>query len=575
LLDVHEEMGIVLQEVVGRRVGRYFLPAFSGVALSKNEFRWSPRIRRADGLVRMVPGLGTRAVDRLGDDYPILVAPGQPGLRVNVTPDEIARYSPRWIDVINLETGTLETVEARKLLSEYGAEYPMIHEIVSIAEENRIRRPMGLEPDFERDDLVVTFDGLIGETSFMKRIQMVLQLLQERIGKPVDVEFASDGSDLYLVQCRAQSQSGEYAPSPIPRNLPRNTVVFSASRGISNGRVLDITHIVYVDPDRYAELGESRDLRDVGRAVGKLNKILPKRQYVLMGPGRWGSRGDIRLGVPVTYADISNTAVLMEIARQKGNYVPELSFGTHFFQDLVEAEIRYIPIYADDEGCNLNETFLRRARNMLPDMVPEFARLGDTLRVIDVTQEREGMVLRILMNAELEEAVGIFDVPRSSGTEASPQAEVILEPPAEAHWRWRLGMAERLAAEMDAARFGVKSLYVIGSVKNATAGPGSDIDLLVHVEEDERKRGELALWLDGWSRSLAEMNYLRTGYRTNGLLDIHYVTDKEIETKSSFAAKIGAVTDSARPLRLGDRREPVPSTESSRQSSSPDTVDSD
>ena len=94
LLDLHEEMGIMIQEVVGSRVGPYFLPSFAGVAFSNNEFRWSPRIKREDGLVRMVPGLGTRAVDRVGDDYPILVAPGQPGLRVNVTQEEIAPLRP-------------------------------------------------------------------------------------------------------------------------------------------------------------------------------------------------------------------------------------------------------------------------------------------------------------------------------------------------------------------------------------------------------------------------------------------------------------------------------------------------
>jgi pyruvate,water dikinase len=81
LLDFSEEMGIMIQGVVGTRVGDYFMPAFAGVAFSRNEFRWSPRIAREDGLIRMVPGLGTRAVDRVSDDYPVLVAPRQPGLR--------------------------------------------------------------------------------------------------------------------------------------------------------------------------------------------------------------------------------------------------------------------------------------------------------------------------------------------------------------------------------------------------------------------------------------------------------------------------------------------------------------
>jgi hypothetical protein len=551
LINVHEEMGIMIQEVVGHRIGRYYLPSFSGVALSNNEFRWSPRIRRHDGLLRMVPGLGTRAVDRVGDDYPVLVAPGQPGLRVNVTPDEVARYSPRWMDVIDLATNKLVTVAVDAFLKECGADLPGVREMVSIAEEGRIRKPVGLEPDFERDQLVVTFQGLMGtSSSFLEQMSAALQCLSEKLGKPVDLEFASDGESQYLLQCRAQSRSEDYAPAPIPRNLPREMVLFSAHRNISNGRVPDITHVVYIDPDRYAELEDARSLREVGKVVGRLNGLLPKRQFVLMGPGRWGSRGDIRLGVPVTYADVSNAAVLMEIARQKGNYVPELSFGTHFFQDMVESEIRYIPIYPDREPNVLDEAFLRRARNMLPEVLPEASGLDGVVRVIDVASEKQGNVLRVLMNADLDEAAGIFDAPRKAGSEVSAGADAMVEPPAEAHWRWRLRMVERIGAELEAERFGVESLYVIGSVKNATAGPGSDIDLLIHDAGDERARRELSLWLEGWSKALAEVNFLRTGYKSEGLLDVHWVTDEDIRNRTSFASKIGAVTDPAREVPL-------------------------
>jgi hypothetical protein len=553
LLDVHEEMGIMIQEVVGQRIGDYFLPAFSGVALSHNEFRWSARIRRSDGLLRLVPGLGTRAVDRVGDDYPVLLAPGQPGLRVNVTPDEIVKYSPRWIDVINLETNSFETVQLQTLMHSCGDDYPGVRQLVSVVEEQRIRKPVGLEPDFETDDVVVTFEGLITDTPFVKQMQAILQLLREKLDRPVDVEFAFDGSDLYLLQCRSQSHSEEFAPASIPRNLPRDVLLFAANRSISNGRVPDITHIVYVDPDRYAELERLQDLHDVGKVVGRLNKLLPKRQFVLIGPGRWGSRGDIKLGVHVTYADISNTAVLMEVARKKGSYVPELSFGTHFFQDLVESDIRYIPLYPDEAEGFLDEIFLRRAPNLMPELVPELGHLADVVRVIEVAGQGDPRVLRVLMNAELDEAVGIFAVPRAALAEAPVPGDTLVAPPIEAHWRWRLRMVERIAADLDADQFGVEALYLFGSVKNATAGPNSDVDLLVHDGGADRKRKQLGLWVAGWSRSLAEMNYLRTGYTSEGLLDVHFVTDEDIEKRTSFAAKIDAVTDAARPLPLARR----------------------
>ena len=127
-----------------------------------------------------------------------------------------------------------------------------------------------------------------------------------------------------------------------------------------------------------------------------------------MGPGRWGSRGDIKLGVNVTYSDINNTAVLIEVARKKGDYVPDLSFGTHFFQDLVEANIRYLPLYPDDAGIVFDEQFLDRSHNILPDILPEFAWLSDTVRVIDVPGSTDGMVLKVLLNADLAEAMGLL-----------------------------------------------------------------------------------------------------------------------------------------------------------------------
>ena len=169
--------------------------------------------------------------------------------------------------------------------------------------------------------------------------------MNETLKSPVDIEFAHDGEDFYILQCRPQSFIMDSVAMPIPQDIPEKDIIFSADKYISNGVVPDITHIVYVDPEKYVELKDLNQMKEVGRAIGRLNKVLPKRCFILMGPGRWGSRGDIKLGVPVSYSDINNTAVLIEIARKKGNYLPDLSFGTHFFQDLVESAIRYLPLY--------------------------------------------------------------------------------------------------------------------------------------------------------------------------------------------------------------------------------------
>ncbi len=552
LLDYYEEMGIMIQEVVGVRVGDYFLPAFAGVAFSNNEFRWSPRIQRNDGLVRLVPGLGTRAVDRVSDDYPILLAPGQPNLRVNVTVEEQIRYSPKKIDVINLRTNSFETVVFTDFLRRAGSAYPRFSEILSIFDGDHIRSLVGRLVDFRPEDALVTFEGLFSQSSFVKQVATMLAVLQEEIGSPIDFEFASDGQDIYLLQCRPQSNSSATSEARIPKDIAPNRIIFTARKYISNGQVPDITHIVYVDPQRYAELGERAALLAVGRAVGKLNKLLPKRQFILMGPGRWGSRGDIKLGVSVTYSDISNTAALIEIARKQGNYVPDLSFGTHFFQDLVEASIRYIPLYPDDPGIVFNEHFLRRSPSILGDILPEFANLSECIRVIDVPQTAAGSVLQILMNARLEQAIGLLSKPRSFAVTDSADITPV-ESTGDTAWRWRVRMVEELAKTIDVDALGVKGMYLFGSTKNATAGPRSDINLIVHFSGTDEQRRLLETWLTGWSLCLDEVNYLRTGYKRGGLLDAHIITDEEYVSRAGYAAKIGATSNAARPLRLGKR----------------------
>jgi len=549
LLDFHEEMGIMIQEVVGERVGDYYFPAFAGVAFSNNEFRWSSRIKREDGLARVVPGLGTRAVDRLSDDYPVLMSPGVPNLRVNVTAQETIRYSPKRIDVINLKTCTFETKEIAALFKECGREYPGISKIVSVYQDDRLSSPSAIGLDFSKQELFVTFEGLIARTPFVRQLQTILKTLQEKMNTPVDIEFAADGTNLYLLQCRPQSSTAGNVASPIPKDIAQDRVVFSANRYISNGRLPDITHVVYVDPDRYSQLEDVAEMVEIGRAVGRLNSLLPKRQFVLMGPGRWGSRGDIRLGVPVTYSDFNNTAALIEIARKKGNYVPELSFGTHFFQDLVESSIRYIPLYPDDPGIAFNERFLLSSRNYLADILPDCASLAETIHVIDVPHATGGKVLRVVMNADLGEALGYLAAPASPSDDATEWREPS-EAATEDHWHWRLRMAERMASQLDGTRFGVKAVYVFGSTKNATASPGSDIDILIHFQGSEQQKQQLMVWLEGWSLCLAALNYSRTGYESVGLLDCHLLTDEDIAQKTSYAVKIGAVTDAARPLPL-------------------------
>jgi len=552
LLDYSEQMGVMIQEVVGRRVGPYFFPLYAGVGFSSNDFLWSPRLRREDGLLRMVMGLGTRAVDRVGDDFPVLISPGQPKLRVNHVPQELLKYSPQMMDVLDMENNMFTTISIPELVREYGSAIPFLNHAVSILRYDYITEYNKFSADSANDNIIVTFDGLINKTPVISQLKVIMSLLSEKLGYPVDIEFASDGQYLYILQCRPQSRSKDSLPAAIPAEIPSKNIVFTANKHISNGKVTGIKTVVYVDPDEYGRLEDHQDLLRVGKAIGELNRILYRKSFILMGPGRWGSRGDIKLGVRVTYSDISNTAMLIEIAKKKSKHQPELSFGTHFFQDLVEANIKYLPLYPEDNGVVFQSSFFHGNTNALAATLPEYADLSNVIKVINISENYFKKELVVLMNADLGKAVAYLDQPhkidRNQQIKFSEEHE---SGRADGDgWKWRHYMAEKIAAMIDMEAYSVKGIYLFGSTSSGTARLNSDIDLLIHFDGTEEQKQKLSTWLEGWSLALSEMNYLKTGYSSNGLLDVHFVTDRDIENKTSYAMKINSPYDPATVLRL-------------------------
>jgi pyruvate,water dikinase len=271
-----------------------------------------------------------------------------------------------------------------------------------------------------------------------------------------------------------------------------------------------------------------------------------------MGPGRWGSRGDIKLGVPVAYADINNTAMLIEVAQKESKYEPELSFGTHFFQDLVEENIKYLPLYPEDKDVIFSQSFFKGSRNTLPDILPKYAYLSKVVKVIKVQDIFFDKELVVLMNGDLQKAIAYLEHPANLGSNLS--ADYMFSKEMDDYnnegWKWRHYMAEQIASQIDMDAFSIKGIYLFGSTNNCTARLNSDIDLLIHFNGTDEQKESLDRWLLGWSLALSEINYLKTGYKSNGLLDVHYITDKDIEEKTSYAVKINSVMDPAYPLKV-------------------------
>jgi len=329
---------------------------------------------------------------------------GMPTLRPEVKSEDVWRYSQREVDVLNLRENRFETLPLTDLLEE-GSEFPGLDQVVSVMEHGFIRRPTGTHIFEDPADLVVTFDRFTHDSAFPSFLRWILKQLEAAYGCPVDIEFAHDGQDFYLLQCRPQVVREAEEEVHVPADVDPGHRIFSACRDIDNGSVHGIEYVVLIDPRDYNRLESSERRLGVARVVRLLNERLQERSFILMGPGRWGTR-DLRMGVHVGYADINYSRMLIEIARPVGGFVPEVSFGSHFFQDLVESRIRYLALYPEEEGNLFNEQFLHGSRNDLSRLVPSEASYEDVARVIDVADASGGLLLNVDMDGENQEALG-------------------------------------------------------------------------------------------------------------------------------------------------------------------------
>jgi hypothetical protein len=403
LLDYDERMAILLQVVQGQSYHRYFFPALAGVALGRAPIVWNPRLRRDEGFVRLVNGLGTRAVNRVADDYPRLITLSHPTLRPETSSQAIQHYSQHNIDLIDLEANEFVTRSLREVLR---ADYEPLRWIASIHEDDTLLPLISMGRNVTPDRLVLTFDNLLQRTDFVPRLKEVLRILNQRYNAPVEMEFAATltptggrpNITLHLLQCRPQSSLREAQVRPIPIDLAASDRLFISSRMVPQGQVSDIEYIFFVKPQAYSILPAERRY-ELARIIGRLNKNLEGHKFIMVGPGRWGS-ANIDLGVPVSYADIYNSSALIELAYSQKGITPEPSYGTHFFQDLVESQIYPLAIYPDLPGDLLNEEFFNKARNLLGVLLPEAADYADGLKVIQVGQERPDASLEISMDGE-------------------------------------------------------------------------------------------------------------------------------------------------------------------------------
>jgi pyruvate, water dikinase len=403
-----EQMAILVQRVSGMPYRDNFFPPLAGVAFSHNLYAWTDRIDREKGMIRLVFGLGTRAVNRVGDDYPRMIAVSHPQLRPE-SGTRIAKYSQWEVDVIDLKENQFSTKAVTDVLE--NRDYPNFHLFVSLLSDGFVYDPAIGRMENTNQRFVLTFNNFINRTNFVKIIGQMLTTLTKAYGHPLDTEFTAtlDGEDrvrINLLQCRPMRIPGSFDTVSIPDDIPREKILFKARRTISGGVISKIRYLLYIDPRRYAAI-ESADIKkSLGRVVGQINEhpLIAQEKILMMGPGRWGS-SNIDLGVNVTYADINNTSVLVELAREEAGHVPEVSYGTHFFLDLVEAQIIYLPVYPNDPESDFNTAFFEKLPNGLTELLPGAAKFENLVHIIDLPAATNGLYAKVAADPHSQKSI--------------------------------------------------------------------------------------------------------------------------------------------------------------------------
>jgi hypothetical protein len=402
-----EQMALLVQRVSGSYRGHYYFPDLAGVGLSYNTFVWQKGMDPKAGLLRIVFGLGTRAVNRVENDYPRIVALDAPLTKPYNKPEDMKRFSQNEVDLLNLQKNEFETVPANDLLAHTD---PVLLNLIAVRDAAAVEyfKSLGRE---SKDAWILTFDELLQGTSFAKTMAAMLKKLEQVYRYPVDIEFTANTDNdgklrINLLQCRPFQTKGHYSRLQLPEKISKNKILIQQEANFMGGSIYQaISRIIYIDPKGYAKLSIS-EKHEVARLTGKLNKQIGNRDKmptILLGPGRWGTTTPA-MGVPVTFSEINNMTAIGEIAYQEGSLIPDLSFGTHFFQDMVEMDIFYMAIYPDKKGVVFNTAWLKKQPNILADLMPNDSRLANVVFVYD-TRDKD---LRLLSDIVTQKMICFF-----------------------------------------------------------------------------------------------------------------------------------------------------------------------
>jgi len=416
MLDRDEQMGLLVMRVSGKAYGKNFYPPIAGVGFSFNPYVWSKDIDPAAGVIRLVFGLGTRAVDRSDDDYTRVIALNAPDRRPEHSFDEVKQYAQRRVDYIDLEANHLSSGHFQDLMEtcdKLPLDLATSIDQEAVRNARQLRRP-GMPA--QTAPRFLTFDNLLKQTRFIETMKNMLHVLHEAYDYPVDIEFTMNFDDdgaykINLVQCRPlQVQRTTDIELPDVEIRDEDRIIAAHSAVVGQSRITAIDTFIYVVPELYGALPVS-ERYEIARMLGKINRAVKELNNdgvtVLLGPGRWGTSSP-SLGIPVNFSDINGISILCEIVTMHENLIPDVSLGTHFLNELVEVDMLYLALFPSQPGSYLNGDLFLNTASILLELVPTAGKWQDAIRVIPARSlVPEGR--QILLTADsLEQEVKCF-----------------------------------------------------------------------------------------------------------------------------------------------------------------------
>lgn len=386
LQDRDEQMALLVMRVSGSYYGEYYMPCVAGVGYSFSPYRFMDDLDPSAGMLRLVMGLGTSAVDRTEGSYPRLVSLDKPKATTSRNCSEKHQYSQRKLELMNRATRRLEQMnpdDVKPYLPGYMKRLLFEHD----HDAERMFRERGQSRDVE----FVSCQGIVEKEDLMKQMREILSAIHNEYDYPVDTEFtinldANGDYVINLLQCRPLQVYQDSYETDMPEDVAKDSILFEctgSSMGLSQFEKLDV--IVMIDPVGYYNMPYN-DKHKVGRVLGGINwKMRGKnKKMLLMTPGRIGTSSP-ELGVPALFADISEFEAICEISDSRAGYNPELSYGSHFFQDLVEAGILYNAIFENEKTITFNPGMLKEYDNLICEFDPKWEELKDIVQVYDVS----------------------------------------------------------------------------------------------------------------------------------------------------------------------------------------------